>query len=51
VSDDSYTLFRVIKVIDLKGDFLVIHTDSTLNNYINNLYLRLKIKIYRMVKA
>jgi hypothetical protein len=51
VSDDSYTLFGVIKVIDLKGDFLVIHTDSTLNNYINNLYLRLKIKIYRMVKA
>ena len=51
VSDESYTPLRVVKGFDLKGDFWVIHTDSTLNNYSNNLYQELKIKNYWMVIA
>ena len=51
LSDDSYTSLGIVKGIDLKGDFWVIHTDSTLNNYSNNLYQELKIKNYWMVIA
>lgn len=51
VSDKSYILLMVVKDVDLKGDFGVIHADSTLHNYSNNLYQELKIKIYRMVIA
>ena len=51
VSDESYTGFGVMKGYDLKGDFWVIHTDSTLNNYSNSLYQELKIKTYWMVIA
>jgi len=51
VSDDSYTEFGVTKGHDLKGDFWVIHADSALHNYINNLYQESRYKTYRMVIA
>jgi hypothetical protein len=51
VSDESHTSFGVGKEFDLKGDFWVTHTDSTLNNYSNSLYQELKIKTYWMVIA
>jgi hypothetical protein len=43
VSDESYTGLRVMEGFDLKGDFWVIHADSTLNNYSNNLYQELRV--------
>jgi hypothetical protein len=51
VSDDSYTGFGITKGYDLKGDFWVIHANSSLHNYINNLYQESRYKTYRMVIA
>jgi hypothetical protein len=51
VSDESYTGFGVMKGIDLKGDFWVIHANLALHNYINNLYQESRYKTYRMVIA
>jgi hypothetical protein len=51
VSDDSYTCFGITKGYDLKSDFWVIHANSSLNNYINNLYQESRFKNYRMVIA
>jgi hypothetical protein len=38
VSDESYTGLGVAKDNDLTRDFWVIHANSPLNNYSNNLY-------------
>jgi len=51
MSDKSYAPLGVVKAVDSKGDFGVIHADSTLHNYSNNLYQELKFKTYRMVIA
>jgi hypothetical protein len=51
VSDDSYTGFGVTEHYDLKGDFWVIHANSLLHNYSNNLYQEFRLRIIGRVIA